>query len=201
MRIHRGFLCAGTIVTLALVGAACSSADTAAEKTTVAEVAVDEPEEGVSLESAVPRGSTLPRPASGGECLEGTWLSDNEFFAASLNEIAGDMIQDVTGEVFLTFEPDGSLVTEYRNWQLQAVQERTPMTIKRNGSDFGEYSLGDGTITFADQHMESVLTVSTAEFNMEVDPYPAAYADVPYTCDGDTASVVTPDGTATLQRQ
>lgn len=134
------------------------------------------------------------------ECVVGSWLADNAFFLASIREF-GDEIKSVTGEVVITYATDGTLTTDYRAWEITAVAEGNTVTILRNGTDTGEYTATATGLSFADTAMGSALTLSGAGLNMAIDPEPAAYTDLPYTCDASALTLTTPDGTAEMTRR
>src|SRR5690606_21343710 len=89
------------------------------------------------VSSATPTASVAPTEGARGSeetvtdaigCLHGTWTADNTFFLSAVRGF-GDEVKGVTGEVVLTFAPDGALTTEYRDWRITAVSEGVEMTI------------------------------------------------------------------------
>ena len=143
---------------------------------------------------------TTAQAAGGAACLHGTWLADNEFFLEAIRQF-GDQITDVSGQVVVDFAADGSFTTDYQDWLISAQAEGVGVTIRRDGTDSGEYTATGSTVSLTDLEMGSMLHLSTAGMEMPVEPEPAAYRDVSYTCDQDTASIVTPDGAMQLTRQ
>lgn len=135
------------------------------------------------------------------ECLVGTWLADNELFLAQLREFGTEAISNVTGQVILTYEADGTLRTDYQAWEMSATVEGQGMTIHRHGIDTGVYTATDTELTWHDESIGSQITTGAAGISMEIQPEPAAYDRVPYTCDDDEVTLSTHDGDAHLYRQ
>ena len=142
-------------------------------------------------------GSDATTDATG--CLYGTWTADNAFFLSAIREF-GDEVKKVTGEVVLTFAPDGALTTEYRAWEITAVSEGAEVTITRDGADLARFEATDSTVTLEDTAVGSNLVLNAAGAEMAITPVPAAYTDAPYTCDTAAATITTPDGTLQLLR-
>lgn len=132
-------------------------------------------------------------------CLHGEWLADNESFLASLREF-GDEPTSVTGEVTLTFAPDGSVTTRYDAWRITMAVEGHEAVIIRDGTDEGTFTADEGRVSIHETHMGSALTMSTAGMDMTIAPEPAVYSDAQYTCTARDASISTPDGTVLLSR-
>lgn len=151
--------------------------------------------------SAAPTGDTGDTAGSDAAtgCLYGTWTADNAFFLSAIREF-GDEVKKVTGEVVLTFAPDGALTTEYRAWEITAVADGEEVTITRDGADLGRFEATDSTVTLEDTAVGSSLVLNAAGAEMAITPVPAAYPDAPYTCDASGATITTPDGTLQLLR-
>lgn len=187
MNVPTRWMLAGLTLGLALVGGGCAATDEAGESTmpTLQDAALDE-------------NPMTPPPASS-ECLHGTWLADNQFiFASATEEVSFD---EITGEVFLTYAPGGTLTTDYREWRMVSSNEGEQVTVTRNGVDHGEYTLGNGTISFTDLELTSVLTVSAADVEMTQVPEPVNQRDIAYTCEGDLTTMETSEGIFSMKRQ
>ena len=143
---------------------------------------------------------TTPQAGSGAACIHGTWLADNDFFLEAIRQF-GDEIKDVTGRVVVDYAADGSFSTDYQEWRISAEAEGIGVTIVRDGIDTGEYTATDTTITLMDTEMGSMLLLTTAGMEMPVEPEPASYREVSYTCDQTSLSIVTPDGAMEMTRQ
>lgn len=160
-----------------------------------------------ALPSAPPTGHTGGSGSGGTEsggteavgCLHGTWTADNAFFLSAIREF-GDEVKGVTGEVVLTFAPDGVLTTEYRDWVITAVTDGAAVTLTRDGTDLGRFEAGDTTVTLEDTKVGSILVMNAAGAEIPIAPAPAVYTEAPYTCDVSAAAITTPDGTLELVR-
>lgn len=139
-------------------------------------------------------------PLTGKDCLTGTWIADNAFFLASMQEF-GDQTKDVSGEVVLTFDANGTLTTEYKKWRITAVSEGVEVKLNRSGTDKGKWSADDKSMTLKDTEMTSKLTMTGPGMNMTVDSKPANYSKVSYTCSATAATVSTPDGAMKMTRR
>ena len=134
------------------------------------------------------------------ECLVGTWLADNDFFLSFIREF-GDEVKSITGEVFVTYGPDGTHETEYSDWEITAESEGITVVIRREGTDTGEYSATPSALTFGDTTMGSTITLSGEGFNMSVEPEPSTHSSLPYTCDSSTLILTTPETDVTMTRR
>lgn len=132
-------------------------------------------------------------------CLHGTWLADNAFFFAALREF-GDEPTSVTGEVTLTFAPDGTLTTHYDAWQITASTEGHETVITREGIDRGTFTADETRITMNETDMGSTLAMNLAGTAMVIPAEPANYVGVAYTCAASDATINTPDGSVLLSR-
>lgn len=210
MRTRAGLVC---LLGITLVGCTASNpgaedsppspADAPTDEADVADAATDtEPSAAPAPE---PEASEEPAPTgaqagAGAACLHGTWLADNEFFLESIRQF-GDEITDVSGQVVIDFAADGTLTTDYQDWLITAQAEGIAVTIRRDGTDLGEYTATDSTVSFTDLEMGSMLHLSSAGMEMPIVPEPASYREASYTCDQTAASIVTPDGAMELIRQ
>lgn len=141
-----------------------------------------------------------PTDADPSSCLNGTWLADNSFFLERIQEL-GDEVQEVSGKVFVRFDADGTMVTEYHDWMITAVTEGMHMQIVRAGVDRGTFLATQDTVRLNETNMGSMLTVTQGGLVMTIDPRPAAYEDAAYSCSEDAATLETVDGALRLERQ
>lgn len=202
MNAHTRWIVAGLTLSLALLGAGCTATDEEVESTTPAlqDVALDAPTAPPPEPIEVAHSEAPLLPSSAG-CLHGTWLADNQFMRTMISGYGGEALNEVTGAVLLTYDPNGALTTEYREWRLVSSDQGEQITIRRDEIDLGEYTLGNGTISFADLELGSMLTVSAADFEMNQIPEPTHLRDIPYTCEGDLATMEIPEGRFTMERQ
>lgn len=148
-------------------------------------------------EQSASNGSVVTAPWN---CIVGTWLTDNTMFRASLESYGDVKVISVSGEVFDTFHEDGSRTTEYRNWEWTAETDGHTMTFERTGIDRGEWTATESTISMSATDMGSTITV-IGPATMTLDPEPERLEHVPYTCDGDQATVTAYGHTHPLSRQ
>lgn len=141
-----------------------------------------------------------PVNADSESCLYGDWVADNSFFLASIREF-GDEVQSVSGQVQLRFEVDGTLTTTYDDWIISAVTDGMDVQVERIGTDIGTFSATSDTVSIADTDIGSTISMRTAGMNMAIDPHPANYNAVPYSCDGESATIETDDGVLQLSRE
>lgn len=146
-----------------------------------------------------PADSRTDTDADAAQCLQGTWVADNAYFLASVQEF-GDAIDTVTGRVTLTFSSDNTIATKYADWLLSGTMEGTTVTISRIGVDTGVYSISDGALTINESSVGSTLTVTAEGVAMPVAPVPADYTNAAFTCTDASASITTADGTIQLTR-
>ena len=132
-------------------------------------------------------------------CLLGSWTADNEFFVAQLEEI-GDEAASVSGDVTVTFKPDGQMITDYNDWSVQMVAEGMEVTISRSGTDISEYSVDGNVITIIDVEMSSEMVMDVGGMVMEVDPIPLEHESVAVECDANSAMVAVDGGDMRMTR-
>lgn len=143
--------------------------------------------------------NTAPRSTDPATCLLGAWTADNAFFLVSLREF-GDEFHSVSGTVTLDFDDDGSLTTTYQDWLLEAVVEGLDVSISRNGSDAGVFTVNGDKIDLSDTQVGSSMSVTTAGVTMPIVPDAIAYSGATFTCDTTAASITTIDGILRLNR-
>lgn len=138
-------------------------------------------------------------PADPASCLHGSWLANNEYFLASMREF-GDEPTSVTGEVTLSFNPDGTITSEYRGWRITMLTEGIESVITREGIDEGTFAATESHVDIQETSVGSMLSVAAGGVNMPITPEPAGYSQAQYTCDNADATITTPDGTVILSR-
>ena len=176
-----------------------AGADEAVADEPVADDVEPADEAGTADSKADPVADDEPDLGGGDDCLVGHWEADNDFFLAQMEEIT-DVIDSVTGHVRYDFAPDGTYTAEYGEWTITATVDGHTVTIFRTGVDEGMYSVDGDSLTIEDTAVSSDMTVSGDGMSMEIDPDPTSYTNVPFTCDGSTATISTPDGAMTLNR-
>lgn len=134
------------------------------------------------------------------DCLKGTWIADNDFFLAGMREF-GTEPQSVTGDVVITYSPDGTMTTDYQNWLITFLVEGGTTTISRTGVDSGTFTATADTVSIKDTQMGSLMLVTMSGMEMPVDPDPVNYVDVAYTCSATNASLTTSDGEMRMTRR
>lgn len=141
----------------------------------------------------------LPAPADPLTCLHGTWLADNAFFLERIREF-GDEVREVSGQVFLRFDADGALATEYQDWTISAIAEGVDVEIVRVGVDTGTYVASGGDVHLNETEIGSMLTVRRGSVEMPIHPAPATYQAAAYSCSENAAEIRTADGALRLSR-
>lgn len=146
-----------------------------------------------------PDAQAEPAALEGAECVYGEWLADNNSALAGMTQF-GDQIKSLEGNVYVTYNEDGTFTTDYQDWTISAHQDGVDITIHRHGLDQGTFSATDTTITQRDETMGAVITMTSPVGTLEVPAEPAAYVDAPYTCTATELVLSTPDGEGRLTR-
>ncbi len=140
--------------------------------------------------------------ASGPSCLHGTWLADNEYFLATLKDYsAGASAESVTGKVYVSFDADGTMKTDYRGWTIDVSYEGNETKIRRDGVNTGTYSTTNDSLDFAEKKVGSTMTLTVAGVDMAITPEPATQIGANYTCTATAAAIEANDATLKLTRQ
>jgi len=163
--------------------------------------ATSTPAVGTTPTPGAPGATAAPQAPGAGPpqaCLQGTWLADNDFWLASIREF-GDEIKAVDGRVLLAFDDSGGYQTEYVGWRITAEAEGHVVTISREGTDTGEYTANDTTLSLRDTVIGTELKLSGA-VEMTIAPEPASYANAPYTCGATNLTINTVDGELRMTR-
>ena len=132
-------------------------------------------------------------------CLHGTWLADNEFFLQQMREF-GDEAQRVEGRVTMDFAGDGTVTTEYADWELTMLVDGIEGTLRREGVDSGTFEVLGDRVVIRETSMTSVLTATIAGMEMDFESDPVDYSDAALTCSVDEATITTSDGVVVLTR-
>lgn len=143
---------------------------------------------------------------TGADCLPGNWYVDNESFAALMSSAAGGAVDDITGVVMLTFTADGKTQTLYEDWKHSITVDSATVTIVKNGTDFGTYSVNtDGSIALVDVEIQSdttsVMKMGGQTVTSTVTPEPSVFSQASFDCNGDELSVTAEGGTTILHRE
>jgi hypothetical protein len=149
--------------------------------------------------SSAPATDTDSETTDAAQCLHGTWVADNTYFLAALQEF-GDVFDDVSGRVTLTFSSDGIVSTEYEDWLLSGSNDGIGVTISRTGVDAGAYSISGADIAIAQTDVGSTMIVTAAGTEMPIAPDPTIYSDATFTCDTAFATLTTSEGVIALTR-
>ena len=132
--------------------------------------------------------------------MHGTWLADNEFFLATLRDYS-EGAESVTGKVFVSFNADGTMKTDYREWTINVSYEGNEAKIRRHGVNTGTYSVTHEEMDFAEQKVGSTMTLTVAGVEMAITPDPATQLGASYTCSATVAAIEANDATLKLTRQ
>ncbi|MDZ7678663.1 MAG: hypothetical protein U5K29_08925 [Acidimicrobiales bacterium] len=156
--------------------------------------------------------TTEPEVASGAECVIGTWVSDNDAFAETMESMAeGQMtVESVTGPVTIELRADGSVTTTYDQWTINAVMTNPSgeATIVRDGVDHGTYTAGDdGSFSMTEVESNSTVeaTATVGGQTMTMPPVEGMQTDLmggagTFECEGDRMSIQVEGGTAWMDR-
>lgn len=148
---------------------------------------------------------------TGKKCLPGSWSLDNEDFGRILSKAAneaggpGNAVDKVTGTVILTLTANGETHTRYTNWSHEVTVDTSVITVVKNGTDDGTYTVtDDGVMTMVDVEIKS-KTVSKMDINgtlttTTIPPEPSVFAQAGFACSGDELKVTNGGVTATMHR-
>jgi hypothetical protein len=143
---------------------------------------------------------------TGADCLPGDWSVDNDSFAALMSGASGGAVDTVTGLVMLTFTTDGKTQTRYENWKHSITVDSATVTIVKNGTDFGTYSVNaDGSVALVDAEISSdttsVMDIGGQKVSHTVTPEPSVFSQASFDCNGDDLSVTAEGATTILHRE
>lgn len=139
---------------------------------------------------------------TGAACLPGKWILDNAKFAALIAAGTGGVVDDVQGLALLTLGADGSTSTRYEDWSHTITSDGATMTVVRNGTDSGTYSLAGGSMTMTETSVASEVVMTMNGNVMGAASHePSVFSQATFSCSGDTLTVTADGGTSTLHRQ
>lgn len=116
---------------------------------------------------------TSTPPAEGyPDCIYGDWIASDAWFIAALDSAgAQGRAKHVRGDVMITYSPDGTFTTNYRDWTFRVTEQGSKVTINRDGVDSGTYTVNDeGGFTMVDAALGSTITVDMAGLVMSPEP-------------------------------
>ncbi len=139
------------------------------------------------------------------ECLYGDWVASNDWFASAVAQLSGGAAHYISGDVLVTFKPDGTAETHYRKWTNEFVVEDVTITVVRDGKDTANYTVEeDGSFAMQDVKLSSKLTMTGHSPQGAVimgDPHPEpASATGTFLCVDKLLYVQTGDGEMVLGR-
>lgn len=132
----------------------------------------------------------------GADCLPGNWIPHREEFATMMAGDATKVVTGIDGNMFLSIQPDGTVNTIYENWTYTFTVDTATVTIVKDGTDEGAYTVADdGSIEITDTNIGSTtnanMTIGGTKVAQVVEPQPSVFSLATITCSGDelTASV------------
>lgn len=145
-----------------------------------------------SAESDYPNGD----PVAVADCLPGNWVPHREEFAKMMAGDTTKLVTGIDGDMFLSIRPDGTVNTNYENWTYTFTVDEATVTIVKDGTDEGAYTVADdGSVDITDTNIGSTTTanmdIGGMVMDQEVEPQPSVFSLATLTCSGDelTASV------------
>lgn len=144
---------------------------------------------------------------TGKACFPGEWLVDNKNIQAYMESVSSGASVATTGRVILTYNADGTSVTNYDRWTHTMKVEGGTSVVERHGIDQGTYTATEsGTFSGADTSIGSVTKMTATgaggeSIAMSVDPEPSVFNSGKYTCSGNTMTVIVDGYTLGLSRQ
>ncbi|HUG32420.1 MAG TPA: lipocalin family protein [Acidimicrobiia bacterium] len=209
------------VLALALVTAACggdsedattSTTVDPATTTTAAPTTTEATEAETTTTDAVT--TTAEAAGSGGpDCLEGTWILDNDSFVDALlaafadSGMEAESLEPNDGTYTIDLSADGTFTGTRDDWGFSVVMPEGAFNITVNGTETGTWSADDDTITVtqtgSDISAAATVEADGQEFELPEAPVPipeAMQTDSVYTCDDDTLTVTTEDVTTVMNR-
>lgn len=202
-RLTSGFT-AGWLTLMALGGlSACDDEKTTAQSH--GSSSEQSPSDGDATDGDGDDSDTTQNASSTG-CLVGSWLADNKqlgalFKSAADGTAAAGAISDPTGEVLVTFGPEGQYSVTYHAWTMTMSQEGMTIELIRKGTDTGTYQATDeGAVEWTEATMGSVATMKSAAGTFEVPAEPSE-ASGTFVCERDSLEITAEGSTAAFDRQ
>lgn len=136
---------------------------------------------------------------TGKTCFPGTWIADNTDIQSYMEAASGGASISTTGQVIITYNPDGTAVNNYDHWTNTIKIAGATSVVERHGIDKGTYTVTDeGTFTASDTSVVSVTKMTATapggeKITMTIDNEPSVFNKGKYTCSGDVLTM-TVDG-------
>lgn len=141
-----------------------------------------EQSEDESTQKPEPKPDTV-KYAEPAECIVGTWVTDLGFFFDTVTREYGEVdLLDVEGDIQITFGADDKMTTIYDTWLLTFQAEGQTAKVGRDGTDTGTYSVTDSLLSFSDRNINSKVIMNIAGMEMQIEPTPDGYENVPFSC-------------------
>lgn len=146
------------------------------------------------------------QPASPTSCLVGTWLADNQqlgalFKSSAAGTDAAGSLSDPTGEVLVTFGPEGQYSVTYDAWTIVMSQDGVTVELIRDGTDEGGYEATDaGTVEWTEATMGSLATMKSPAGTMELAADPSGTSGT-FVCEGETLKITAEGSTTAFDRR
>lgn len=145
--------------------------------------------------------------SSQADCLTGEWLANNDGLKATVEGFAaaeGGSIDDISGEVLLTFDGGNLTSTAYTDWIFAMTVEGMSSTLVRNGTDSGTYTVEeDSKLTMQETASDSVLVMYID--GTQVGSVPATntlpLSSAPFTCSDTLLTIETQDTVLEMTRR
>lgn len=178
--------------------------------------------EDVSSRNAAPETATPPTESSDAEqpgagedegfssqadCLTGEWLANNAGLKAIVEGFAavdGGSIDDISGEVLLTFDGGDLTSTAYTDWTFAMTVEGVNTTLVRNGTDSGTYAVEeDSKLTMQETMSDSTIDMSINGVGTGSVPTTNTLplSSAPFTCSDTLLTIETPDAVIEMTRR
>ena len=149
--------------------------------------------------------STAPAVSAPSACTLGSWVMDNDSFAAiwaatAAGEGVAATLASVTGTVTVEVDENGLWTSTYSDWGFSIGAEGVVVSLSITGSDTSSGSFADdGSFTFTEAATNTVVTMTAIVDGVSVPVPPQAdtrsvFMGVgTYVCEGDTMTVTTAD--------
>ena len=144
--------------------------------------------------------------ASQEECLTGEWLANNEGLKTIVEgyaAVGGGSLDDISGEVLLTFDGGNLTDTTYTDWTFAMTVEGMSSVLVRNGTDSGTYAVEDDSkLTMLETTSDSVLVMyaNGAEIGTTPTTYTLPLSSAPFTCTDALLAIELDDGVLEMTR-
>ncbi len=145
-------------------------------------------------------------PVAVAACLPGNWVPHREEFAAMMAGDSTKVVTGIDGNMFLSIQPGGTVNTIYENWTYTFAVGESTVTIVKDGTDQGVYTIADdGSVDITDTSIGSTtnarMTISGTEVVQLVEPQPSVFSLATITCSGDEVTATVASQVAILGRE